>query len=127
MTSAKCQMSNLYSKGEIHETLQIYKSLTKRQIQCFNNDGGHGFGFATPYRALPSFVNDPLRNREEAANHSQLESLLEMFTTYVNTVGTIFGEFYLKERIVIDMFVSQPKSASFSSHSEFAARGAAEA
>jgi hypothetical protein len=77
-----------------------------------------------PYRVS---VNDPLRNREEAANYSQLESLLEMFTTYVNTVGTIFGEFYLKERIVIDMFVSQPKSASFSSHSEFAGRGAAEA
>jgi hypothetical protein len=52
---------NLVNKGEIHETLQICKSLTKRQIQCFNNVGCHGFEFATPYRALPSFVNDPLR------------------------------------------------------------------
>jgi hypothetical protein len=42
--------------------LQICKSLTKRQIQCFNNVGCHGFEFATPYRALPSFVNDPLSN-----------------------------------------------------------------
>jgi hypothetical protein len=50
------------SKGEIHETLQISKSLTKRQIQCFNNVGCHGFEFATPYRVLPSFVNDPLSN-----------------------------------------------------------------
>jgi hypothetical protein len=49
-----------YTKGEIHETLQICKSLTKRQIQCFNNVSCHGFEFATPYRALPSFVNDPL-------------------------------------------------------------------
>jgi hypothetical protein len=46
--------------GEIHETLQIWKSLTKRQIQCFNNVGCHGFEIATFYRALPSFVNDPL-------------------------------------------------------------------
>jgi hypothetical protein len=49
----------LLTKGEIHETLQICKSLTKRQIQCFNNVGCHGFEFATPYRALPSFMNDP--------------------------------------------------------------------
>jgi hypothetical protein len=28
---------------------------------CFNNVGCHGFEFATPYRALPSFVNDPLK------------------------------------------------------------------
>jgi hypothetical protein len=48
------------AKGEIHETLQICKSLRKRQIQCFNNVSCHGFEFATPYRALPSFVNDPL-------------------------------------------------------------------
>jgi hypothetical protein len=53
-------MIRLFSKGEIHKTLQICKSLTKRQIQCFNNVGCHGFEFATPYRALPSFVNDPL-------------------------------------------------------------------
>jgi hypothetical protein len=51
---------NLPTKGEIHETLQICKSLTKRQIQYFNNVGCHSFEFATPYRALPSFVNDPL-------------------------------------------------------------------
>jgi hypothetical protein len=50
----------LFIKGEIHETLQICKSLTKRQIQYFNNVGCHSFEFATPYRALPSFVNDPL-------------------------------------------------------------------
>jgi hypothetical protein len=79
MTSAKCQLSNLYS-------------------------GKSGRG-----------------------GKSQPTGILEMFTIYVNTLGTIFGEFYLKERIVIDMFVSQPKSASFSSHSEFAVRGAAEA
>jgi hypothetical protein len=48
------------SNGEIHETLQICKLLTKRQIQCCNNFGCHGFEFAMPYRALPSFVNDPL-------------------------------------------------------------------
>jgi hypothetical protein len=52
--------SYLISKREIHETLQICKSLTKRQIQYFNNIGCHGFEFATSYRALPSFVNDPL-------------------------------------------------------------------
>jgi hypothetical protein len=52
--------AKLVAKGEIHETLQNCKSLTKRQIQCFNNVGCHGFEFATPYRALPSFVNDPL-------------------------------------------------------------------
>jgi hypothetical protein len=50
----------LIPEGEIHETLQICKSLTKRQIQCFNNVDCHGFEFATSYRALPSFVNDPL-------------------------------------------------------------------
>jgi hypothetical protein len=58
-------LSILISKGEIHETLQICKSLTKRQIQCFNNVGCHGFEFATPYRALPSFVNDPLTNQRK--------------------------------------------------------------
>jgi hypothetical protein len=47
-------------KGEIHETLQICKSLTKRQIQCFNDVSCYGFEFAMSYRALPSFVNDPL-------------------------------------------------------------------
>jgi hypothetical protein len=56
----KVQDHSLSSKGEIHETLQNCKSLTKRQIQCFNNVSCHGFEFATPYRALPSFVNDPL-------------------------------------------------------------------
>jgi hypothetical protein len=54
------KLQQLIPEGEIHETLQICKSLTKRQIQCFNNVGCHGFEFATPYRALPSFVNDPL-------------------------------------------------------------------
>jgi hypothetical protein len=54
-------INSILSQGEIHETLQICKSLTKRQIQYFNNVGCHGFEFATPYRALPSFVNDPLR------------------------------------------------------------------
>jgi hypothetical protein len=53
-------MYEVPTKGEIHETLQICKSLTKRQIQYFNNIGCRGFEFATPYRALPSFVNDPL-------------------------------------------------------------------
>jgi hypothetical protein len=52
----------LIKKGEVHETLQICKSLTKRQIQCFSNVGCHGFEFATPYRVLPSFVNDPQSN-----------------------------------------------------------------
>jgi hypothetical protein len=51
----------LSSKGEIHETLQICKLLTKRQIQCCNNVSCHGFEFSPPYRALPSFVNNPLR------------------------------------------------------------------
>jgi hypothetical protein len=56
----KLNMYEVPTKGEIHETLQICKSLTKRQIQYFNNIGCRGFEFATPYRALPSFVNDPL-------------------------------------------------------------------
>jgi hypothetical protein len=57
-------LSQASTKGEIHETLQICKSLTKRQIQCFNNVDCHGFEFATPYRALPSFVNNPLRKQQ---------------------------------------------------------------
>jgi hypothetical protein len=50
------------TQGFIHETQTICKSLTKRQIQCFNNIscGCHGFEFAMPYRTLPGFVNDPL-------------------------------------------------------------------
>jgi hypothetical protein len=56
----KFKIGKIITEGEIHETLQICKSLTKRQIQCFNNVGCHGFEFATSYRALPSFVNDPL-------------------------------------------------------------------
>jgi hypothetical protein len=55
-----CVSQQLDPYGEIHETLQICKPLTKRQIECFNNVGCHGFEFATLYRALPSFVNDPL-------------------------------------------------------------------
>jgi hypothetical protein len=51
---------NLIIKGVIHETQIFCKSLTKRQIQCFNNISCHGFEFAIPYRALPGFVNDPL-------------------------------------------------------------------
>jgi hypothetical protein len=52
------------TKLKIFNDLQICKSLTKRQIQYFNNVGCHGFEFATPYRALPSFVNDPLGPQE---------------------------------------------------------------
>jgi hypothetical protein len=55
-----CVSQQLDPYGEIHETLQICKPLTKRQIECFNNVGCHGFEFATLYRALLSFVNDPL-------------------------------------------------------------------
>jgi hypothetical protein len=39
------------------ENLQI---VNERQIQCFNNISCHDFEFAMSYRALPSFVNDPL-------------------------------------------------------------------
>jgi hypothetical protein len=38
----------------------IWKSLTKRQIQCVNNISCHGFEFAMSYRALQGLVNDPL-------------------------------------------------------------------
>jgi hypothetical protein len=55
-----CVSQQLDPYGEIHETLQICKPLTKRQIECFNNVGCYGFEFATLYRALLSFVNDPL-------------------------------------------------------------------
>jgi hypothetical protein len=38
----------------------IWKSLTKRQIQCVNNISCHGFEFAMSYRALQGLVKDPL-------------------------------------------------------------------
>jgi hypothetical protein len=52
--------NTLMTQGVIHETQIICKSLTKRQMQCFNNISCHGFEFAVPYRALPGFVNDPI-------------------------------------------------------------------
>jgi hypothetical protein len=52
--------NTLMTQGVIHETQIICKSVTKRQMQCFNNISCHGFEFAVPYRALPGFVNDPI-------------------------------------------------------------------
>jgi hypothetical protein len=48
------------TEGVSHETQIICKSLTKRQIQSFNDISCHGFEFAMSYRTLTGFVNDPL-------------------------------------------------------------------